>query len=89
MKVVKKSGTLQEYDESKVLTSVVNAASDTEEMSLNESDIKVLVEDVTHLLKEIRRDGSNTSSFEITGVVSFVLLRDGFGKILEAFMNYE
>ena len=49
MNVIKKNGRIQNFDESKIKVSILNASSSGSSL-LNESDIKIIVEDVTKLL---------------------------------------
>ena len=56
-------------------------------MALNESDIKVIASDVVNTLKKIRKD-DNTSSYEVIGVITDVLVKDGFDILLKSFINF-
>lgn len=88
MKLIKKDGRLQEFDSSKIRISVQNAARDTESVILNESDIKIIVEDVEKKLQELRRNDSPTSSYEIIGILSNVLVEDGFETVFREYINH-
>ena len=67
MKVIKKDGRLQELDLEKIKISILSATNDSKEL-LNESDVKILVEDINSKMKEVRKDGEDTSSYEISGI---------------------
>ncbi|MDU2490346.1 MAG: ATP cone domain-containing protein [Clostridium celatum] len=88
MKVVKKDGRLQELDQSKIEVSILNATRD-EKALLNESDVKIITEDVIKCIKEFRGEEDNTSSYEITGVVISILDRDGFDDVISSYIGYK
>lgn len=89
MKIIKKDGRIQEFDQNKIFTSIDNASRDLKEVTLNESDIRIIVDDIVNALNKTRKDGTPTSSYEIIGVVSDVLYKDGFGAILKAYIMYD
>lgn len=89
MKIIKKDGRIQEFDEKKIFTSIDNASRDLKEVTLNESDIRIIVDDIVSALNKTRKDGTPTSSYEIIGVVSDVLYKDGFGAILKAYIMHD
>lgn len=87
MKVIKKDGRLQELDQNKIELSILNSTE--EEMPLlNESDVKIIAEDVVNCIKEFRGEEYNTSSYEITGVVISILARDGFDDVISSYVGY-
>lgn len=86
MKVIKKDGRIQEFDSGKILTSIVNASHDVKDATLNESDIKIIVNDIKNKLASLRKDGSPTSSYEVIGVISEILVKDGFTNVLREFL---
>ena len=87
MKVIKKDGRLQELDQNKIELSILNSTQ--EEMPLlNESDVKIIAEDVVNCIKEFRGEEYNTSSYEITGVVISILARDGFDDVIRSYVGY-
>lgn len=88
VQIIKKDGRLQEFDEKKIFTSVDNASRDVSTIVLNESDIKVLVADIIKQINIIRKDGTPTSSYEVTGVMIQVLKRDGFNEVIKSFIEY-
>lgn len=88
MMIIKKDGRLQEYDEKKIHTSIENASKDVQGMSFNESDIRIIVKDITKKLTQIRKDDSPSSTYEIRGVLVEVLIKDGFGEILKSFIQH-
>ncbi|MFR2266238.1 MAG: ATP cone domain-containing protein, partial [Clostridium sp.] len=84
MKVIKKDGRLQDFDLEKIKSSILSATNDSKEL-LNESDVKILVEDINSKMKEVKKDGEDTSSYEISGIVIAILKRDGFSDIIEKY----
>lgn len=86
MKVVKKDGRLQDLNPDKIKVSILNSAAETVAI-VNESDIKILVNDVVKILEKIRGKDGSTSSYEITGVLIEILRRDGFNTVAEAFIG--
>ncbi|MBE6053515.1 MAG: hypothetical protein E7212_06310 [Clostridium sartagoforme] len=88
MKIIKKDGRLEEFNISKIKTSIENAAKDTGSF-LNESDLKVIAEDIENTLLEVRKDSCNTSSYEVTGVIFSVLTRDGFNSVLKSYIEFD
>lgn len=88
MKIIKKDGRIQEFNKDKIYTSLISSANSLDNVRLNESDIKVLVEDITKAIKDLRKDETLTSSYEIIGIVSSVLVRDGFKDVLKAYLEY-
>lgn len=88
MKVIKKDGRLQDFDLEKIKISILSATNDSKEL-LNESDVKILVQDINSKMKEVRKDCEDTSSYEISSIVIAVLKRDGFSDIIEKYVGYE
>ena len=88
MKVIKKDGSIQSFDANKITNSILNATRDNQAL-LNESDIKIIIEDVIDRIRKIRRENDSTSSYEITGIVISVLDRDGFGDVINSFIGYK
>ena len=88
MKVIKKDGRLQELDQSKIEVSILNATRGQKAL-LNESDAKIIAEDVVSWIKEFRGEEYNTSSYEITGVVISILDRDGFDDVISSYVGYD
>ena len=88
MKVIKKDGRLQELDQSKIQVSILNATRGQKAL-LNESDAKIIAEDVVSCIKKFRGEEYNTSSYEITGVVISILDRDGFDDVISSYVGYD
>lgn len=88
MKVVKKDGSIESFDANKIENSILNATRDKKAL-LNESDIKIIIEDVIDRIKKFREENDSTSSYEITGVVISMLDRDGFDDVISSFIGYK
>lgn len=89
MKIIKKDGRVQDFDVRKISTSINNAANDVSEMSLNESDIKLITDDCINRIKKMRKEDGVTSSYEIIGVIAEVLEEDGFNLVLKSYINHD
>lgn len=87
MNVIKKDGRIQKFDESKIKISILSASSGSSAL-LNQSDIKIIVEDIVKLLEGIRGKEGNTSSYEVTGAVINILKRDGFDDVISSYVGY-
>ena len=88
MKVVKKDGSIESFDANKIANSILNATRDKKAL-LNESDIKIIIEDVIDRIKKFRGENDSTSSYETTGVVISMLDRDGFDDVISSFIGYK
>lgn len=88
MKIIKKDGRLEEFNIGKIKTSIENAGRDSETI-LNESDIKILLEDIEKVLNLIKVNRDTTSSYEIIGIILDVLRKDGFNNISKAYISFE
>ena len=86
MKIIKKDGRIQEFDESKIYNSIRGASRDLDRSTLNESDLNMLMVDIKEKLAKLRGEDCKTSSFEIVGVVCGVLKDDGFINVLDAYL---
>ena len=89
MMTIKKDGRLQEFDESKIRTSIENAAKSISQVPLNEADINVISSDVVDKIKKIRKNNDNTSSYEIIGIIVDILKKDGFREVAREFLNFD
>ena len=88
MKIIKKDGRLEEFNINKIKTSIENAANDAGAF-LNNSDLKILTSDVEKIILSIRKDINVTSSYEVTGVIFTTLMKDGFVKVLKAYLEFD
>jgi len=88
MKIIKKDGTVQEFNEKKIYTSILNAATDIGKAELNESDLKVLVSDIIRKLKVIRKDDTPTSSYEVKGLIVSVLINNEFNDVVKSYAHF-
>lgn len=88
MMIIKKDGKIVEFNEKKIYTSILNAATDIGKAELNESDLKVLVSEIIRRINIIRKDGTPTSSYEIKGIIVTVLLSDGFTEVFKSYVRF-
>lgn len=88
MKIIKKDGRLEEFNIGKIKTSIENAGRDSETI-LNESDIKILLEDIEKVLNLIKVNRDTTSSYEVIGIILDTLRKDGFNNIAKSYVNFE
>lgn len=86
MKVLKKDGRLQDLNPDKIKTSILNSAAETVAI-VNDSDVKILVNDVVRVLEDVRGKNGETSSYEIIGVLLDVLRKDGFNTVAQAYLG--
>lgn len=89
MKIIKKDGMVKEFNEKKIYTSILNAATDISNSQFNESDLKILLSDVLRTIKTIRKDDTPTSSYEVKGIVISVLLSNGFSDVFKSYTRFK
>lgn len=85
MNIIKKTGKVEKFDLDKIKTSIENSAYDIN-FSLNNSDVKMLLNEISKILKVIRKD--KTSSYEIRGIIHYVLYTNDFKEVAKAYMNF-
>lgn len=83
MKVIKRDGRLQEFDLSKIKTSIYRASDDAEQ-PLNESDIENLAKNIEKSLKNYQKDSIHSDI--IQNFVLRELEKQGF-KIVAEYYN--
>ena len=88
MKIIKKDCRLEEFNIGKIKTSIENAGRDSETI-LNESDIKILLEDIEKVLSLIKVNRDTTSSYEVIGIILDILRKDGFNNVLKSYVQFE
>ena len=88
MKIIKKDGRLEDFNLDKIKTSIENAGRDSETI-LNESDIKILLEDIEKVLSLIKVNRDTTSSYEVIGIILDILRKDGFNNVLKSYVQFE
>lgn len=88
LKVIKRDGIIEDFNERKVRTSIENAAKDVG-LALNYSDLKVISGDIIKVISNLRKDSQVTSTYEIIGVIISILKKDGFNKTLKAYLDFK
>lgn len=87
MKIIKKDGRIEDFLQRKIQTSIENTAKDVG-IYLNQSDLHILLTDVTSKLKALRRlTNTPTSTYEVRGIVISVLLENKFTQIAHAYLK--
>ncbi|HDK7179084.1 TPA: hypothetical protein PTW06_003864 [Clostridium botulinum] len=89
MEIIKKSGKLEAFDESKLKTSIANSARDTKGVHLTESDLNSIVKDIKNIVKNIRKDNEKTSSYELIGIINDVLKKNKFHEVLKEYIAFK
>lgn len=88
MKIIKKDGRIEDFSVKKLSTSIENAARD-DKIYFNESDLKLLIGYIENLIKNIRKDNSDTSSYEVRGLVIEALKVNGFKEVLDKYLDLD
>lgn len=84
IKVIKRDGRLEDFSMLKLLRSINNSADDINAY-FSEKDLELIGVDIERLIKEIRKDGSPTSSYEIRGIVVGTLYKSGFRLVSDSY----
>lgn len=86
LKVYKKSGYFEDFSHEKLKTSLINTGHDMN-LSLNQAEIDVLVDDIEKKLISIRDTDGVTSSYEIRGAVLSILKNMGFPRLARTYFE--
>lgn len=86
IKVIKKDGRIEDFNDSKVMRSITNSA-DRVKIQFNKSDLDTICMDVEKKIKEIRKDGSPTSTYEVRSLVVELLIDIGFSKVANSYVE--
>ena len=90
MKVIKRDGRLQELDLEKIKISILSATNESKEL-LNESDVKILVEDINSKIKELNLEknvklmglsDNMYDEYKNYGIFVLTSYREGFSLVL-------
>lgn len=82
---MKKSGKIVDFNPSKIITSIENAADDIG-INITSSDIDLLTEDITNSLKLLLRDENYSSSYEVRSLVMDTLIKNGYKNIAKSYI---
>ena len=83
MKVIKRDGRIQNFDLSKIKTSIYRASDDADQ-PLNKSDIENLAKDIEINIKDLQKD---TVSFDIIQELVLAQLEKSGFNVLSKFYN--
>ena len=86
MRVVKRNGKFDDFQIKKLERSIKNSASDIN-IVFNNSDIKLLCNEIMKELSVACKDNDITSSYEIVGVTLSVLKNNNFGKVINSYLG--
>lgn len=84
--VLKRSGTLEEFDDKQLYYSLIKA-SDSAGGYMNDSDIKQITSSVIEAIRK-ERPNNIIASNELRRMIELKLLEEGFTKIAEAYTYY-
>lgn len=84
LKVIKRSGAIQPFDQQKIRTSILNASRDAE-IPINNKEARLLSEDVERQLVALKGEDGITSSFEVRSMIRAALRELGYEKVSELF----
>ena len=85
MKLMKKSGKIVDFNSSKIVTSIENAADDIG-VHVTAREIELFLEDITDTLKILLRNESHTSSYEVRSLVIDTLIKNGYKNISKSYI---
>ena len=86
MRVVKRNGKFEDFQIQKLERSIKNSASDIN-IVFNNSDIKLLCNEIMKELSVACKDNDLTRSYEIVGVTLSVLKNNNFGKVINSYLG--
>ena len=86
MLVMKKNGSLQEFNIEKIRTSLNNCLCNAN-CYMNEGDINTLSTQFNRILPEVTKNNHHTSTYEIRGIVYQVLMENGFINVAKSYMK--
>ena len=79
-------GSCEDFQIQKLERSIKNSASDIN-IVFNNSDIKLLCNEIMKELSVACKDNDLTSSYEIVGVTLSVLKNNNFGKVINSYLG--
>lgn len=86
MQIVKKNGKIESFDLSKISTSIENSAEDIS-YTLTDADSNMILKQVKEILDSLNNENKMTSTFEIRGIIYYVLIENKFTNLCKAYMN--
>ncbi|BDR68262.1 hypothetical protein K144313037_22880 [Clostridium tetani] len=85
MYILKKDGTKEKFDTSKLKNSIINASNEIN-VNLNESDLNLLIKCIINVLLSINEE--IISSYAVFGVTTDCLKKNGFKEVAKKYVNY-
>lgn len=88
MKVRKRNGFINDFEVSKIETSILKPAY-TINSSLTESDVKFLINEILYIINDVHKnnEGNMISAYELKGIVYCALVNEGFKEVAAAYMD--
>jgi transcriptional repressor NrdR len=84
MKIIKKNGSIQDFENVKLEQSITRASDDIKQ-PMNRADVKRTIVRVEQIIKALRED--NTSAYEVFAVTIHVLNEEGFCAVADAYFK--
>ena len=88
MRVIKKDGSIQSLDITKIRNSILAASIDSNTI-INEADLKRVSNRVVEVLEVMRKDEELSSTYEIFAIIIETLANDGFYDIAVSYLGYK
>ncbi len=85
MKIIKKSGQIVDFNPTKIITSIENAADDIG-VNVTSSEINMFIDDIVEILNSLTRDKNSTSSYEVRSLVADTLLKYSYKNIAKSYI---
>lgn len=86
MKVMKKNNREEIFEIGKLERSIKNSANDIN-ITLNNSDVRVLSNEILREITILNKENELTSSYEIMGVTISVLKKNSFAQIIPSYLR--
>lgn len=86
MKIIKKNGSLNEFDIDKIRTSLENSAKDID-VEITEADLKLILKQIEKNVQSLNGIARVTSTYEIKGLTHKVLKENGFIPLCKSYLG--
>jgi len=88
MKILKNNGLVEEFDATKVKTSIENSTNDIG-LPLTEADLNMLLQEISKKLYKSNYNNHIPSSNELRRIIYYVLIDRGFPKTAQSYMDVD